>query len=79
MNIRIDNPYGEDGEMMTLYADNKHVADVQIDGSNDCPDSLQDYLTEFGIQAHRIGIKETGYLANEPDFDNDSNIIWIVK
>ncbi len=79
MNIKIDNPYGEHGELMTLYRNNEHVADIQIDGSNDCPDTLQEYLTEFDISALRLGIKETGYLDNEPDFDNDTNIIWIVK
>ena len=79
MNIKIENPYGEHDQVMTLYRDNEHVCDIHINGSNDCPETLLEYLEEFDISPHRLGIKETGYLDNEPDFDNDTNIVWIVK
>lgn len=80
MNIRIDNPYGEHGELMTLYRDNVEVTSVTI-GSND-PETLQEYLMEFDASpafAVKLGITQVSDLDKIPKFDNEINIVWIVK
>ena len=80
MNIKIENPYGEHGEVMTLYRDNVEMANVQINGHN-APETLREYFTEFRVfdEGYSLGITQPKYLDNEPNFENETNIIWIVK
>lgn len=80
MNIKITNAYGEHGEIMTLYRNNEMITSVAIDGSNEPPDTLLDYLVEFDIPSDKtwdvIAVED---LDKEPKFDNDGTLVWIVK
>lgn len=76
MNIKIENAWGMDGEIMTLYRNNEMILSVTIDGSNDPPVSLLDYLIEFDIEPGAFGI-ESG-LDQEENFENSGTLIWIV-
>ena len=82
MNIKIEGAYGEHGELMTLFCDNELVASVDIDGSNDCPESLLDYLNEFHVTPERLGTitleQANADVTHESDLKNGT-LVWIVK
>ncbi len=82
MNIKIENAWGEHGEIMTLYCNNEKVKAVQInDAKNEAPDTLLDYLMEFDIppsEATTLGIEACTDLDTEPKFENNGTLVWII-
>ncbi len=77
MNIKIQNAWGEHDETMTLYRNNEKIAEVQINGANEPPDTLLDFLTEFSVQPSLLGISRPN-LDKEPNFDNNGTLVWII-
>lgn len=75
MNIKIENAWGEDGETMTLYRNNEKVKSVKIDGSNEPPDTLLDYLVEFDVRPTKLGIEACSDLDKEENFENSGTLI----
>lgn len=73
--LMIQNAWGEDGEIMTLYRNGKKY-EVEIDGSNEPPDNLLDYLHEFGISPNSLNIVNVRSLSRGPDSENYGTLIW---
>ncbi len=83
--LTIKNAWGEHGETMTLYrkgtgeydSDVVHEYSVEIDGSNDQPNTLLDYLHEFGISPHILSITDMAALDREATSkSDDGTLIW---
>ena len=79
MNIKIQNAWGEHGETMKIYRNNELVSKAVIDGSNEPPETLLDYLIEFSLRPSEIGIEACANLDNEPNFENNGTVVWILK
>jgi len=65
--IVIVNGYAEDGEEMALYANGKRISDTTIDGGNEAPETLMDFLGEFGVGAKACGITDIDMLDEAPE------------
>lgn len=81
MNIRIQGAWGEDGDIMTLYRNNEKIKEIKINGANEPPDTLLDFLIEFDISpaaATKLGIENTKNLDCMPKFDNNGTLVWIL-
>lgn len=79
MNIKIEGAWGEHGDVMKLYRNNELVHEAVIDGSNDPPDTLLDYLIEFSLRPSELGIEVCARLDNQPNFENNGTLVWILK
>lgn len=67
MKIVILNGYGEDNAEMAFYVDGKLIKIATIDGSNECPESVLDFMHEFGLSPEDIGATELSDVVGEPD------------
>lgn len=67
MKIVILNGYGEHRDEMAFYIDGKLIKTAIINGSNDCPESILDFMHEFGLSPKDIGATELSDLEGEPD------------
>jgi len=67
MKILVVNGYGEHGEQMSLYVDGEKIATTTIDGSNDCPDTVSDFLNEFELSPKEAGIIDVAVLDEVPE------------
>ncbi len=78
MNIKIENAWGEDGEIMTLYCNNQKIKSITL-RAGFC-ETLLDYLIEFnvgpneisGVTAHTPGVEK------EENFESNGTLIWII-
>lgn len=80
--VIILNGLADHGQEMALYVDGKLVTTATIDGGNDCPETVNDYIAEFGVSVAATGITDIADLDKSPDVvtesyprDEDDNMI----
>jgi len=67
MEIVIIGGWGETGMEMAFYVDRKLKGIAEIDGTNDSPHSVNDFLYEFGLRAAETNITDPADLDKKPD------------
>lgn len=65
MNVTIVNGYDDHGCVMAIYAAGNLVATTKINGGNEAPDNLLDFLHEFGLVPSSVGVSDVAELESE--------------